>query len=310
MGEVLIDLVALDGQSVGEATRFHRAPGGAPANVAVALARLGIDVAFISKVSTDAFGRSLRSVLEADGVDLRGLRDAPGALTTLAFVGADPVYGRSFVFYRDRTADTLLQPREIDRELIAHARVFNFGSLSLSAEPTRSAIELAVRVAHQAGCLVTFDPNVRLELWPSAAAARAAIDDVLALAHIVKVSSDELDFLTGTSDPDSACTALRRRGPRMAVVTLGGEGSYFQTDSLSGYVPAIPVTCVDTLGAGDAFMAGLLARLATVGETDLPASIRFANAVGAITTTRYGAIPALPTSAQVEALLASAAPPA
>jgi fructokinase len=311
LGEVLTDFVALDvGVPLQHATAFHRAAGGAPANVAVALARLDTSVAFIGKVGGDAFGLSLRETLAAEGVTVRDLVTAPTARTALAFVGSDGQGGRSFVFYHAGTAHTLLSPDEVNRDLIEQARIFHFGSVTLAAEPSRTATAVAAQWARERGCLVSFDPNVRLEVWGSAGQARDTMLDMLSVVDIVKVSSDELAFLTGTADAPAACGVLRERGPVLAIVTQGGGGCYYQTAARSGQLSAIPVDSVDSLGAGDAFMAGFLACLAAhpdrsgLGdETVLVPALRFANAVGAITTTRYGAIPALPTRAQVETLL-------
>ncbi len=225
-------------------------------------------------------------------------------------MGSDAQGGREFVFYHHGMADTLLRPEEVDRDLIANARIFHFGSVTLSAEPSGTATATAAHQAREHGCLVSFDPNVRLEVWDSAHRASASMLDILSVVDVVKVSSEELAFLTGTSDAADACCFLREHGPKLAIVTLGGGGCYYQTDNASGHVSAIHVEAVDSLGAGDAFVAGLLAGLsgypdtAVLGDEELlvPA-LRFANAVGAITTTHYGAIPALPTPAQVEALL-------
>jgi fructokinase len=210
-------------------------------------------------------------------------------------------------------ADTLLRPEEVDRELVAHARIFHFGAVTLAAEPSRTATTAAARMARETGCLVSFDPNVRLEVWDSPRHALDSMIDSLSLVDVVKVSSDELEFLTGTADVAQACRILRDHGPTVAVVTQGGGGCYYQTARASGHVPGITVDAVDSLGAGDAFVAGLLACLSAqtdrsvVGdEASLVPALRFANAVGAITTTRYGAIPALPTRTQVEELLETA----
>jgi len=313
LGEVLIDFVARDGDlPLQQATNFHKAAGGAPANVAVALARLGTSVAFIGKVGGDAFGQSLRETLAAEGVTVRGLVEAPTARTALAFVGSDGHGGRQFVFYHRGMADTLLRSEEVDRELIANARIFHFGSVTLATEPSRTATAAAAQMARECGRLVSFDPNVRLEVWDSPRHALDSMIDMLSVVDVVKVSSDELAFLTGTSDPAEACRTLRDHGPTVAVVTLGGGGCFYQTASASGHVPGISVESVDSLGAGDAFVAGLLAglvtctdRTAVCDEASLVPALRFANAVGAMTTTRYGAIPALPTRTQVEALLES-----
>jgi fructokinase len=315
LGEVLIDLIAADGkQPLERSSTFHMAPGGAPANVAVALARLGTTVAFIGKVADDAFGRVLCETLAREQVDVRALATAPGARTALAFVGSDGNAGRRFVFYHDRTADTQLEAHELDRAVVERARIFHFGSVTLSAEPSRTATLAAARWAQDCGRMVSFDPNVRLEVWPSEQLARETILEAMRLADVVKVSSDELEFLTGTSNVRNACRRLRARGPSLAVVTEGEGGSFYQTARSSGHIAGIRVDVVDTLGAGDAFMAGLLACLAGVpasslaDESALPSALRFANAVGAITTTGYGAIPALPKRVQVEALLRAESP--
>jgi fructokinase len=308
---VLTDFVALDSRvALQQSTNFHRAPGGAPANVAVGLARLGTSVAFLGKVGGDTFGHALRETLSTEGVDVRGLVQTPGTQTALAFVGSDGHGGRQFIFYHRGMADTLLAPEEVDHDLIGHAQIFHFGSVTLAAEPSRTATIAAARWAREHDCLVSFDPNVRLELWDAPSSALDTIVDMLGVVDLVKVSSDELVFLTGTSHPGDACRVLRGHGPAMAVVTLGGGGCYFQSASFFGEVPGLPVTVVDSLGAGDAFMAGLLAGLSKQpapvvlrDEDALIPVLRFANAVGAITTTRFGAIPALPTRAEVEQLL-------
>jgi len=316
LGEVLTDFVALDvALPLQRATQFQRAAGGAPANVAVGLARLGISVAFIGKVGGDAFGRSLREMLAAEGVDERGLLQAPAARTALAFVGSDGHGGREFVFYHHGMADTQLEADEVDRELIANASIFHFGSVTLAAEPSRSATAAAARWAHEHGCLVSYDPNVRLEVWDSPRQARDLILEMLGVVDVVKVSADELAFLTGTSDASDACSVLLEHGPTAAIVTLGGGGCYYRTVTSSGHVRGLPVDSVDSLGAGDAFMAGLLACLSAhpattvlTDEAKLVSALHFANAVGAITTTRFGAIPALPTRAEVETLLQAELP--
>jgi fructokinase len=311
LGEVLIDFVATEAAlPLPQATNFHRAPGGAPANVAVALARLGIGVAFIGKVGGDAFGHSLRETLASEGIDVRGLLEAPATQTALAFVGSDGHGGRTFFFYHQGMAHTLLRPDEPDRDLIASARIFHFGSVTLAAEPSRTATATAARWAREHACLVSFDPNVRLEVWDSPSRALDTIVEMLGVVDLVKVSSEELAFLTGTADPAQACRMLREHGPSTAIVNLGASGCYYQTPSSSGCVPGVSVEVVDTLGAGDAFMAGLLACLSAYPERSvlrdedaMLRGLRFANAMGAITTTQYGAIPALPNRAQVEDLL-------
>lgn len=311
-GELLIDLLALGpDQTIDGAMIFRKAPGGAPANVAVGLARLGTSAGFIGKVSRDAFGRFLRMTLEADGVDVRGLVSDPEARTPLAFVGLDGARGRSFIFYHRGMADTIMRPEEVDAELIGHARVFHFGSVSLAAEPGRSATLAGARIARDGGCFVSFDPNIRLELWDSPEEARSSILTALPLADLVKVSGDETRLLFGSDDPAEACRAIRAFGPTLAIVTLGPDGSYFQTAGAEGHVPGFAVAAVDPTGAGDAFVACFLSELVAAGltpdivqdEAALTAAIRFGNAGGALAATAYGAIPSLPIRRDVQALV-------
>lgn len=311
LGELLLDLVAVDPTlPLMDVTGFHRAAGGAPANVAVALARLGVRAGFIGKVGDDVFGHWLRQTLLDADVDVRGLLIDPSARTPLAFAGSDGQGGRTFVFYHHGMADTLLRTEDVNTELIAQAKIFHFGSVTLADSPGREATLFAASEARRRGCLVSFDPNVRLGLWDSPDAAREAITAALPLADIVKISADELEYVTGRTEPADACHRLREFGPGLAVVTLGGDGCQFETASAAGRVAGIPIAAIDTLGAGDAFVAGLLSQLANQSSRDVledPAALldalRFANAVGAITTTTYGAIPALPTQGQVERLL-------
>jgi fructokinase len=312
LGEVLVDFVALEThQPLELAETFQRSPGGAPANVAVVLSRLGVRAALISKLGDDPFGQFLRDTLAAENVELRGLIGSPGVQTPLAFVGSSGLSGRTFVFYHGGMADTLLKPEEVDCELIAHASIFHFGSVTLAAEPSRSATLEAVRCAREHGLLVSFDPNVRLELWDSPRRALESITGALPLVDVVKISADEVEFLTGTSDPAEGCRRLRRLGPSLAVVTLGAAGCYYDAGVAAGEVDAPKVSVVDTLGAGDAFMAGLLAGI--TGASDLRSvvrdanalctALRFANAVGAVATTHFGATPAVLRRPEVEALV-------
>ena len=315
LGELLIDLVATGPDpSIESATTFVKSPGGAPANVAVGLSRLGVPAAFIGKVSDDAFGGFLRATLDAEGVDTRGLVVDPSARTPLAFVGSQPSGARAWVFFHRGMADTLLRPDELDTDLIGHARIFHFGSVTLAADPGRSATLAAARLARERGCLVSFDPNVRLELWDDPDDARRWIGEAVPLADVIKVSGDEIDFLTGSDDPRAAATSLRRKGPAMAVVTLGSGGTYVQLGSIDETVPSFDVTAIDSTGAGDAFVSGLLAslidrrvdELLALTRPDVSDAIRFANAVGALATTRIGAIPSLPTRDAVSALMGGA----
>ncbi len=315
LGEALIDLFPIDTyRCLGDGQVFRAAAGGAPANVAVGVARLGVPSALIGKVGADPFGAALRELLRTEGVDVRALREQSGTRTALAFVDPEGPNGHRFFFYRHATADTLLGPADIDLALLANARIFHFGSVSLSVEPSRSTTLAAARQARDLGALVSFDPNVRLDVWRSEAEARDAITQAVSLAHVVKLSSDEIDLVCGTSDPILAAKSLVAAGPSLAVVTLGAAGCAFASRGTSASLPAPAVEELDPTGAGDAFVAGLLAGLLrTPAALDalirpglavyLEPVLRFAGAAGALATTQYGAIPGLPTLAQVENLL-------
>jgi fructokinase len=305
LGELLIDFVALEtGVTVGEASGFLKAPGGAPANVAVGVARLGHPSAFLGQVGDDPFGHFLEGVLRADNVDTRGLRFSPEARTALAFVSLRADGERSFVFYRHPSADMLMRPEDVALDLIDDKRIFHFGSITLIGEPSRSATLAAVEHARSKGLLISYDPNLRLALWQDADAARAGMRLGLEYAHILKVSEEELEFLTGEKNPG----ALWREGMKIVVVTHGAGGATIYTPRERFLSPGFSVQAVDTTGAGDGFVAGLMHGVLTYGDAfghHLDEIARFANAVGAITTTKRGAIPALPTRAEVEAFLAA-----
>jgi fructokinase len=303
MGEVLIDFVALEsGVTVGEASGFVKAPGGAPANVCVAAARLGMQAAFLGQVGDDPFGHHLADVLAAEGIDVSGLRFSGVARTMLAFVSLRADGERSFSFYRNPSADMLMTPDDVAYDLIDDKRIFHYGSITMITEPSRSALLAALRYARERGLLISYDPNLRLSLWPDAETARAGMLAGLEYATLLKVSEEELEFLTGGSDP----APLWRDGMRAIVVTRGSAGSALYTRGLHLEAPGFAVEAVDTTGAGDGFVAGLLVGVLEHGledETRLAETLRFANAVGAITTTKKGAIPALPRRAQVTAFL-------
>jgi fructokinase len=305
LGELLIDFVSTQsGVSLVEAPAFQKAAGGAPANVAVGLSRLGARSGFVGKVGNDDFGRFLAQTLERDGVDVSALRFADDARTMLAFVSLRADGERDFMFYRHPSADMLLRPEEIDHNYIGAAKILHYGSISLINEPCRSATLAAVQGAVERGLLISYDPNLRLNLWPSAQAARQGMLAGWQFAQIAKVSVEELFFLSEKDDWDAAVDALWHERLRLLVVTEGREGCRYATAGARGRVPGFEVQAVDTTGAGDGFVAGLLASLLADERawelvTNLESVLYFANAVGALTTTQRGAIPALPTRKQV-----------
>jgi fructokinase len=306
MGELLIDFIALEtGVSVGEASGFQKAPGGAPANVAVAIRKLGMPSGFIGQVGNDPFGHYLSDVLFEHGVDTAGLRFSDAARTALAFVSLRGDGERSFSFYRHPSADMLMTPDDVNYAMIDAARAFHFGSITLIHEPSKSATLAAARRALDSGLLVSYDPNLRMALWPDKDAARAGMLEGLDYAHIVKISEDELAFLT-----NGDVYALWREHTRAIIITLGASGSIAYTRDSFLKVEGQGVQTIDTTGAGDSFVGGLLVKLLSAPDMDslladalrLGDVLHFANTVGAITTTKRGAIPALPTLQEVEVM--------
>ncbi len=308
LGELLIDMLPAEtGRSFAQVSAFIPKPGGAPANVAVAGARLGAQTAFIGKVGQDFFGEMLADVLKRENVDTRGLRFDPDARTTLAMIAQPSPHHNEYIFYRNPGADQRLRPDELDRELLTQTRALHFGSLSLSDEPSRSATVEAVRLAREHNALISFDVNFRPALWRSQDDALAQIAVMLPHADLLKVNEIELELLTQTNDVEQGSAMLLARGPKIIVVTLGADGSYFRAPNASGYVKSFKVDAIDSTGCGDSFVGALLTQIVKFGIADIDAHIQealqFANAAGAITATRRGAIPALPTRQEVHAFL-------
>ncbi|KAJ8563377.1 hypothetical protein K7X08_031829 [Anisodus acutangulus] len=309
-GEMLIDFVpTVSGVSLAEAPGFLKAPGGAPANVAIAVTRLGGKSAFVGKLGDDEFGHMLAGILKQNGVQADGINFDKGARTALAFVTLRADGEREFMFYRNPSADMLLTPEELNLDLIRSAKVFHYGSISLIVEPCRSAHLKAMEVAKEAGALLSYDPNLRLPLWPSAEEARTQIKSIWDKADVIKVSDVELEFLTGSDKiDDESAMSLWHPNLKLLLVTLGEKGCNYYTKKFHGSVEAFHVKTVDTTGAGDSFVGALLTNIVDdqailEDEARLKEVLRFACACGAITTTKKGAIPALPTEADALALL-------
>ncbi|GMN57896.1 hypothetical protein TIFTF001_026984 [Ficus carica] len=303
LGEVIIDFVPVaSGVSLAEAQAFKKAAGGAPANVAVGISRLGGSSAFISKVGDDEFGHMLANILKENKVDISGMRFDPDARTGLAFVTLTKDGERVFLFFRNPSADMLLHEAELDVGLIKKASIFHYGSISLIDEPCRSAHLAAMKIAKNSGCLLSYDPNLRLALWPSEESARDGIMSVWAQADFIKISTEEITFLTEGEDPNDDNVVREKLFHPNLKLLLVSEGDF------NGQVPSVKVNCVDATGAGDGFVAGILNILASnldlyKDEQRLREALRFANACGALAVTERGAIPALPTRERVLQIL-------
>ncbi len=304
LGEVVSDIYEGERASSVEMPFIAR-PGGAPANVAVAAARLGAEAAFVGSVGDDLFGNFILEVLEAEGVETGGVtRQSPPTRTTLAFVEIDEEGDREFTFYRtDPAADELLSPDDITEELFSGASFVNFGSIPLIKDPTAEAIRTAAKLAADEGILVAFDVNFREHLWESVEAARETVDPLLDLSGIVKLSDDELSPLLDVQSPEEAAEVLLARGVSLVLVSLGPDGAFYATKEFSGSVPAFETDVVDATGAGDAFLAATLVRLSEGSyeeEETVREATRRGNAAGALACTGYGAMTALPTREELE----------
>lgn len=310
IGELLIDFVSTTPDvTLADAPGFVKAPGGAPANVAVGLAKLGIDAGFIGKVGADAFGDFLRETLVQNRVNTDYLIADATSRTTLAFVATRSDGMKDITFYRHPGADIQLSPDELDADYIQSAELFHYGSVSLSHSPSREATLEAIQAAKAGGAMLSYDANLRLMLWDDADDAKRWIWEVLPYADVVKISEEEWEFIMGDVSFATGAKRILEQGASLVVVTLGEKGCYYTNGSAEGAVDGFAVNAVDTLGAGDAFVAAMLSQLVphenllSLGTSQLEMIMRYANAAGALATQKVGVIPALPTAAEIEAFL-------
>ena len=300
-GELLIDFTPV-GLSENGNPIFERNPGGGPANMACAAAKLGAKTAFMGKVGDDIFGRALQKVLEGQNVDARGLLLSKDDKTTLAFVQLDETGDRSFSFYRKYAADTMVRFEELDLSLIDGAKVFHFGSLSLTGEPARTATRRAVEYAKKQGKLISYDPNLRKPLWPDLEEAREQLLWGLSQADVVKISDEEVDFLFGLAPEEGADRIFERFGAKLVFVTCGGDGCVYKNANAKGHVAALKnITVADTTGAGDIFGGSAMWKLLEMGKApgslsagELETIVGFACASAGLSATRPGGISSVP----------------
>ena len=304
IGEILIDLTQTgkDGQGI---PQFAANPGGAPANLAVAAAKLGAKTAFVGKVGADAFGRYLLEVLAENGVEVSGVKTDEAHPTTMAVVSVDASGERDFSFYRQANADVMLCAEEIPDAALQGAKMVHFGSVSLTADPSRSATLDAVGRAKAMGKTITYDPNYRANLWPDAKTAIEQMKAPLDLVDILKVSDEELPLLTGTTDCAAGTAQLAEQGIGLIFVTLGPDGVFYRMGKTTGHVAGVPCKVGDTNGAGDTFFGAALSKLCkedlkVLTVQRLEEILSFANKAASITTSRHGAIPAMPTLEEME----------
>ena len=300
LGELLIDFAARSKDADGYPTMAAN-PGGAPGNFLAALNAYGKKTAFLGKVGDDTFGHLLLGTLQKAGIDTRGIIVDPEYFTTLAFVTFDDAGDRSFSFARKPGADTQFRWEEVDQRLMDEARVFHFGTLSLTGEPVRTATQKAVAYAKERGILISCDPNLRQPLWHSLEDAKEQMLWSLQHADVVKISDNEVSFLWGCTPEEGAERLLQDCGVKLAMVTLGADGCLLKTKDASFRAPAPKVHPVDTTGAGDIFGGSALARLLDLNKNpdaltqeDLSYIGTYALMAASLSTERSGGIPSIP----------------
>jgi len=315
IGEILIDFVGKE-QSISlmDVTEFRRAAGGGPANVAVGAARLGMKAGFVGKVGADSFGQHLTQILENNGVNIEGMVIDPIANTTLVFVALNQKGVPDFSFFRHGTADTLLRIDELPIKLLQDTKILHFSSVSLTTEPSRSACLRAVEIARNAGATISFDPNLRLPLWVDKRSAMAEILAAAGMADVLKMNDEEYLFLTGhpIEDCEKNDGMFWNGRLKLLAVTRGEKGSVIFNNKETMRFPALPISVVDTTGAGDAYMAGLLTVLAelpdrvTIDHSVMEKIGSWAGAAAALACQHSGGIPSLPDRKGVVELIHSA----
>ena len=308
LGELLIDFACQSVDADGYPSMAAH-PGGAPANFLAALTKYGARTAMLGKVGSDAFGKLLIKTLDDAGIDTRGMVVSDDFFTTLAFVTLDERGEREFSFARKPGADTQLEFSELDLGIIDEARVFHFGTLSLTDEPSRTATYRAVEYARSRGKLMTFDPNLRRPLWRSLDDAKAQMLWGLEHSDIVKISDDEVGFLFGLAPKEGAAHIIESFGVKLVFVTCGADGCRYKTRSAEGFVDSLhDISVVDTTGAGDIFGGAAVYGILKAGKApeeltaeELDSIVSFACAAAGLSTTRFGGISSVPEYDEVMA---------
>lgn len=308
MGEMLIDFT-MNGTSEQGNNMFEACPGGAPCNVLAMLNKLGRKTAFIGKVGSDQFGRLLKGTIEELGIETKGLILDEEINTTLAFVHTFPDGDREFSFYRNPGADMMLSEAEVNYDIIRNSKVFHFGTLSMTDEPVRTATKKALEAAKEAGCLITFDPNLREPLWKSLDDAKAAMEFGFQYCDMLKISDNEIQFISGKEDYDEGIKYLQDKYHIPVIfLTMGKEGSRAYYKDIRAERAGFTVKAVETTGAGDTFCGCAINGLLKYGVDDLTEEklgeiLTYANAGAALITLKKGAIRSMPEPSQIEEMI-------
>ena len=306
LGELLIDFT--ENGTSGQGNPVYEAnPGGAPCNVLSMLNRLGHQTAFLGKVGNDIFGRQLRSTVESAGINVEGLLTDEDVRTTLAFVETKPDGDRDFSFYRNPGADMMRREEEVRDDIIADAKIFHFGTLSMTNEPVRSATKHAIAVAKENGALISFDPNIREPLWKDMEEAKEQTAYGLSVCDILKISDNEIQWFSGKEDYTEGIRMLQQTYQiPLILLSMGRDGSRAYYKNMIVEIPAfLQKNTIETTGAGDTFGACCLHYILQYGlmeltEQQLKDMLTFANAAASIITTRKGALRVMPSLEEIQ----------
>lgn len=309
LGELLIDFTEA-GQSESGMKLFEQNPGGAPANLLTVASHMGYKTAFIGKVGRDMHGVFLKRALQEEGICTDYIIEDDNFFTTLAFVAIDEKGERQFSFARKPGADTQLKTCELDTELLKRCKIFHFGSLSLTNEPSRGTTLEAIHIAKETGALISYDPNYRESIWADSVQAIDMMKSAIKYVDVMKVSDDECLLLTGEDDYQKAAEKLLDMGPKLIAVTLGGEGVFIMTKAGRGQVQAFHTQVIDTTGAGDSFWGGFLSQFLKYQKkpedmewSELFKCAQYGNATASLCVRKRGGIPSIPSKEDVEKLL-------
>jgi fructokinase len=311
IGEALIDFVPLQkGVPLSEVLQFKRVAGGAPANVCACVSKLGVESILLTQLGMDGFGDHIINELQKVNVNVNHVKRTNKANTGLAFVSLKEDGDREFSFYRDPSADLLMSKEDIDKTIFSYGDILHFCSVDLVDSPMKETHNYVLKIARENGCLISFDPNVRLPLWEDHNKYKSVINEYIGLADILKISDEELEFITGTSNIEEALSDLFRENVKVIIYTKGPEGAVVYTKTNQYSHNGFKVIAVDTTGAGDSFIGAFIFKildlkidvneLTNYSYTQI---VAFANGVGAIVASKMGAIPSMPTKLEVKAFI-------
>jgi len=311
LGIILVDMFPTEvGKRLVDVQSFSPNPGGSPANVAVAAQRMGTSTAFIGKVGEDFFGEWLKKTLDDEGVSTIGMVFDPNARTSLTFIGMPDENHAEFVFYRNPGADMLLKKEDLHIVLLEESKALHIDSLSLTNPDYYLATTTAIDIVKKKGGFISFDMNYRPTMWDSPASAITAIKEIVPMCDVIKVNEEEITLITGKSDPIHGGQMILAESGKLCLITLGKKGAYYVTKENNGYLPAFQVDTIDAIGCGDAFLGAILHKLVQYDSLDqalqkeaIEDIVRFATAAGALTSTKRGALPAIPYRKEVELFL-------